>query len=285
MWLERLGQSRSHQPDIEHGGIVLEQQINADNTWRYFLVQSSNTRKTSSGYQGREFLILRSSAVDGIDRPEYVYRVLRDAHPVQAEDQIQQPSQSLFPRLPEIRTVDWQTSVTTISRYGLPESSFDYLGLRGLHTRIRRDFSNASASTDEPITRNSSAASLVFEGDLRLNRSHRRIEDSDTEDEASAPVFSDLLAASGLPSRWVDAPLDVRQFIDDISGGEKHVIATGVMSLSQHKQVVDIHAVKCQTLYATVGRNATAVGIKVNALKTQLLCLSTAINYEVRSYI
>ena len=33
----------------------------------------------------------------------------------------------------------------------------------------------------------------------------------------------------------------------------------------------------------TVMNNAAAIGMEVNPLKTQLLCLTSAINYQVRS--
>ena len=111
-----------------------------------------------------------------------------------------------------------------------------------------------------------------------------RIEDSDSEDK-TLPTQTELMNASGVPPRWNEEPLIIRQFIDDMSGTEKIPISSGIMTVSQSKQQVEVHAEKSQAFYKTVAANVTGVGMKMNGLKTQLLCFSTAINYEVRSFI
>ena len=173
----------------------------------------------------------------------------------------------------------------SIGRYGLPEP--DALGLHNLHQRIRRDFSSSTTYREgSVISRDSSAGSLFFEGDSRRNRRHLPTnEDTESEEELDPPTQRALTDAAGLPPRWVEEPLRTRQFIHDMSAEEKLSVNTGVMSISQDKQRVEIHAGKSQAFYELVAANTKAVGMKMNALKTQLLCISTSINYEVRSFI
>ena len=228
--------------------------------------------------------------MDGINREDYVTRVLG---PVMAPGlpMVTAEGEDRKLRLPQPSHVDLRQpspSVTTLERYGLPESCTGSLGLQDLHHRIQRDFSSSSSSTTacspRRISRDESSDSLQFMGDQQTNRRHMRISDSESEDGV-LPTQDVLSEAAGLPPRWVDKPLDVRQFVDDISAGEKVAISSGVMSIGQNKQVVDIHAGKCQRFYDLVAKNAAAVGMKMNGLKTQLLCITSAINYDVRSFI
>ena len=57
------------------------------------------------------------------------------------------------------------------------------------------------------------------------------------------------------------------------------------MHISMHKEKRLIHAGDCQSFMETVKNNCERIGLKVNAAKTQLLCISTAINYDVRARI
>ena len=111
-----------------------------------------------------------------------------------------------------------------------------------------------------------------------------RIEDS-SDDETPTPTHDRLASASGLPHRWIPKPLSVKMFIDDISAFEKVALQCGVRQISQSKEEVFIHAGQCQSFFDQVSSNAMAIGMVVNPDKTQLLCVTTAINYQVRSFI
>lgn len=137
----------------------------------------------------------------------------------------------------------------SIARYGLPGSPSDVYGLRDLREWISCDFS------PDP-------------GPKRHVR-RRIIYDSDSDCSSNLePTHHDLVQAAGLPPRWVDEDLIVRQFVDDLSGSEKHPIGTGIMTLSKKKCKVEIHASKCQLLFETVAKNARGIGMKINAQQT-----------------
>ena len=55
--------------------------------------------------------------------------------------------------------------------------------------------------------------------------------------------------------------------------------------VSVHKEVKSIHAEGLEEMYRRIEENSVDVGMKINERKTQLLCMSQAINYEVNSFI
>ena len=182
--------------------------------------------------------------------------------------------------VPPTRTSEHE-SEDEVSRYGLPESACDSFGLRDLYSRVRRDF---GVEENQPVQRDESTGSLVFKGDTRKNRRHQRIEDSDS-DECLTPTQQELTTAAGLPPRWREEEVSARQYIDDLSGAEKLAINTGIRTISQNKEHIAIHAGKSQAMYEVVERNASAVGMRMNGQKTQMVCVTAAINAEVRSFI
>lgn len=188
------------------------------------------------------------------------------------------------PERDELNVDHSPSSQCSIARYGLPPPVLDAFGLRDLHKQIRRDFSTCSLAPST-ITRTSSGSSIDFTGDCRTNRLHRRIEEKESETEDYLPHFDQLVDASGFPLRWKQEKIEARQFIDDISAAEKLPVTSGVMNVSQNKQEVLIHAHASEKFYNLVADNAEGIGVKMNPNKTQLLCVSTAINYEVHSYI
>ena len=80
-------------------------------------------------------------------------------------------------------------------------------------------------------------------------------------------------------STWID------KFVDDVNGGQSHHILEGSAHITEKKEVRKIHAKKCQDIYETILTNSEKINMKVNPKKTKLLCISSAINYDVKSYI
>ena len=89
------------------------------------------------------------------------------------------------------------------------------------------------------------------------------------------------------PDRAADDDRDFwcEKFVDDVNGGQSHPILEGVAHITEGKECRRIHADKCQDLYETIERNANNVKMSVNPKKTKLLCISSALNYNVSSYI
>ena len=86
------------------------------------------------------------------------------------------------------------------------------------------------------------------------------------------------------PPRWTELNWS-QKYVDDLSAGEKACIANCVSTFSQNKEERLVWSPFCQELHVIVESNCERVGMKMNTAKTQLLCITSAINYEVRSYI
>ena len=104
-------------------------------------------------------------------------------------------------------------------------------------------------------------------------------------EETPYVCFSQLSDAAGLPDRWAERPIKIRKFIDDTSGQEKIALRTGVRHITEEKEEVHVHAWKSEEMFNRISANAAAIGMEVNPAKTQLLCITSAINYEVRSFV
>ena len=77
----------------------------------------------------------------------------------------------------------------------------------------------------------------------------------------------------------------MRKFIDDTSAQEKVPLITGIRHITEAKEEVHVHAWQSKRMMSTVLNNASAIGMQVNPAKTQLLCVTSAINYQVHSFI
>ena len=75
------------------------------------------------------------------------------------------------------------------------------------------------------------------------------------------------------------------KYVDDVNSGERHYIKNASSTFSQLRERRSIHASACQDSYDTIVKNASAIGMKVNPAKTQLICLSAAIHSEASSFI
>ena len=119
--------------------------------------------------------------------------------------------------------------------------------------------------------------------DLRYAGKRGWIEDSSEEEDDNES--QNITSIHEPPPRWEDLPVKPLAFIDDITSREKVDTTAGESHITTHKEVKTLHARKTQWIYDSVVENAERQGMKVNQDKTQLLCMSTAINSEIRTYI
>ena len=87
------------------------------------------------------------------------------------------------------------------------------------------------------------------------------------------------------PPRWIDAEASSYKFVDDLHGLEKNDTTLSVSLFTTQKEKCLVHLYKLQRLYETIKENADDRGMVVNGNNTQLLCMSAAINSDIRSYI
>lgn len=108
--------------------------------------------------------------------------------------------------------------------------------------------------------------------------------DSSDSEQDDPPVDLLLAQHTALP-RWSEDPLKGVKFIDDMTGHEKCNIALGFFTISMAKENRLLWARQSESYFQNIRTNCDLRGMKVNDLKTQLLCLTSAINYDVRSFI
>ena len=81
---------------------------------------------------------------------------------------------------------------------------------------------------------------------------------------------------------WVDSLLEVLKYVDDNIIQEK-ICLDGLVIDEDGKKVG--HAVRSQNLFQQIVRIAEQMGMKVNSLKTVLMCISDSRTYEAGAYI
>ena len=87
------------------------------------------------------------------------------------------------------------------------------------------------------------------------------------------------------PPRWKDDPLSNYEFIDDMTAHEKCNIDLSFSQFSTRKKTKLVWSKKAETFFDNVKANCDRLGMKLNDVKTQLICVTLAINYDVRSFI
>ena len=117
-------------------------------------------------------------------------------------------------------------------------------------------------------------------------------EDQSADDSlADLPVVdSGLMEEGGGPThiydRWIQAPIEVKKYIDDVSGVEKihagHLYNSKFVDGHEHRF---FHAPQAQELFERVRRGATEKGMQLNPSKTVMLCVSAATSYRARSFV
>ena len=73
-------------------------------------------------------------------------------------------------------------------------------------------------------------------------------------------------------------------YIDDLNVGEVHPLECAKLHITQHKERKNVHAKHCENRFEEIRNNAEAIGMRINASKTQLLCVSDSRHSEIKSY-
>ena len=120
-----------------------------------------------------------------------------------------------------------------------------------------------------------------FSKDVR-NRRKSCIRDSTDEEEDD--LFYDA-SQHERPPRWVERPLKRVRFVDDLTACSKDDTTSGSRHCTTRKETRVVNAEACQGYLEQITERADATKMKVNGEKTQLLCISTAINSDIRSSI
>ena len=145
------------------------------------------------------------------------------------------------------------------------EEEDDFFGLRNLAGRIgavrRFDSGVRVASTPNK--------SRTTDGVLRY---------FDESGRSDASVILD-------PPIGEPGPVWSDKYVDDLNVGEELSLDAGICHLSSKKEVRKLRAVGCEEVYGTVEENANSKGMLVNEAKTQLICISPSLNYDVSTYL
>ena len=89
----------------------------------------------------------------------------------------------------------------------------------------------------------------------------------------------------GVPERWTNRPCAVKSYIDDLNIIEKIRHSDAVFTLSNQKRLIKAHAPQSEAFFNNISAEASAIGMKVNDRKTQIVCISASNESDVRSFI
>ena len=102
----------------------------------------------------------------------------------------------------------------------------------------------------------------------------------ETSSEASSTASENLL-----PDTRCVEPVTKMVYIDDYNSIEKLKVTEAQSHISVHRRKLKVLAQKSEKIFNNVQSVANDVGMKVNARKTQLLCIHASNNNEITSYI
>ena len=152
------------------------------------------------------------------------------------------------------------------------EENEDSFGLRLLAGRIGaiRRFDSGMVSASTPCKKSTADGVL------------RYIDESGRENstfQAASTIYQEE------PAYWPGVPPWLGKYVDDLNIGERLYLQNAVLTISMQKEKREIRAVECEKLFDRIVFNAERAGMKVNASKTQLICITTSRHYEVESFI
>ena len=81
---------------------------------------------------------------------------------------------------------------------------------------------------------------------------------------------------------WKVRPVDMDKYVDD-NLQEEAISFENVAA--NHESVKNKHAVASQNVLSHIVRRAEAKGMKVNAGKTTMICISDSLNFKIKSHI
>ena len=107
--------------------------------------------------------------------------------------------------------------------------------------------------------------------------------ESDCNESCNQSVIDRVL---GVPIGWQDKNPDIFIYIDDANAIEKVRIPGSIVHITEAGQSAIVHAEKSEDLFRHVTIRANDIQMRVNARKTQLLCIhDNRTNVDVKSYI
>ena len=121
--------------------------------------------------------------------------------------------------------------------------------------------------------------------DRRTNPTHNPLDDTRPHHLLSAWPQHKIGDALGAPERWIQRPLKSFKYVDDQTVIEVSPITAAVSTIGSGKEKRFIHAEGLSREYQKIDAAATAIGMKLNLQKTQILTISASKNYEISSYL
>ena len=110
----------------------------------------------------------------------------------------------------------------------------------------------------------------------------RVLEDSVQSTMASQTEIEDEL---GLPTNWVEKEPVVKGYIDDFNVIERIRETDAIAHYTTGPTTTKIHAQGSESIFSSIEEESSAINMKVNPSKTQILCISTSTNAKATSYI
>ena len=90
---------------------------------------------------------------------------------------------------------------------------------------------------------------------------------------------------AGIPEGWKEEESWTLKYIDDGITGEVICNNNAVCHITEKKQEKYLHAQKSEKYLKTTSKNASLIGMKINAKKTRMICITVAKNSLINSYI
>ena len=138
---------------------------------------------------------------------------------------------------------------------------------------------NSSSQTEEMDL--SSPESLRFFKYSKLNR----IADSSRDSDTNSVFEHELIKNDTIPNTWEAGTPLVVKYVDDVLGSEQIFAQAGKLHSTTEKQVCTVFAKRSEELIEAITDNAAELGLKVNAKKTQMVCVSSSASSDVSTYI
>ena len=108
-----------------------------------------------------------------------------------------------------------------------------------------------------------------------------RIWDSDDEDLLPCHLDEEIKPPQG----WVDEEPWFLKYIDDGLNGEKLCNEAATSHFTTRREIKIIHAKRSEEFFKITEQNAKMIGMRLNAMKTKMLCINVAKNSNIKSYI
>ena len=110
------------------------------------------------------------------------------------------------------------------------------------------------------------------------------MEDTQHEEEM-IPNLSEMLEIIGHPKKRIHQELWFSKYIDDGLAGEKLPLIAASSHITSGKEAKIIHASQSEKFFKSTLQNAQLIGMKINASKTQMLCVNVSRHSNVNTYI